>query len=270
MIELPKSPIGDIIVDPKELVIIGTPKVGKTSAVLGLPNALLINLEKKDPPLPGQFISMYKEVLDDSNFNENQLSLSEDKKKLIILTQIVKKLQEAYKSGFQYDYIIIDTLTDLEDISNHYATALYKSTSIGANFDGKDVVAELKMGAGYLYLRKAFVKILSSFKGLAKKCLIFIVHPKLVSIDKKGVEVSLTDIDLTGKLKTIVAGNVDSIGLMTRNKDNTNQVILSFTSDEGYVSKGSNIARLDNKEFVISELVDGKLVYYWDQIFTNL
>ena len=144
MIELPKSPIGDIIVDPKELVIIGTPKVGKTSAVLGLPNALLINLEKKDPPLPGQFISMYKEVLDDSNFNENQLSLSEDKKKLIILTQIVKKLQEAYKSGFQYDYIIIDTLTDLEDISNHYATALYKSTSIGANFDGKDVQVERK------------------------------------------------------------------------------------------------------------------------------
>ena len=125
------------------------------------------------------------------------------------------------------------------------------------------------MGAGYLWLRKAFVKILSSFKGLAAKCLIFIVHPKLVSIDKKGVETNMTDIDLTGKLKTIVAGSVDSIGLMYRDKDDSNKVILSFTADEGFVSKGSNIQRLDNQNFVISELVDGKLVYYWDQIFVD-
>lgn len=267
--QLPKSNVGEVVKSPRELVIIGNPKVGKTSAVLGLDNALLINLEKKEPPFPGKVISVYKEVLNDDNFTAEQLRMDEANKKLTIVGKIAAMIQEEYKKGFQYDYIIIDTLTDLEEIANPYAKKMYKSTAVGANFDGNDVVAELKMGAGYLWLRKAFIKILSSFKGMAKKCIIFIVHPKLISIDKNGVEVNMTDIDLTGKLKTIVAGSVDSIGLMYRDKDDSNKLMLSFTSDEGFVAKGSNIQRLDNKEFLISEMKDGNLVYYWDQIFID-
>lgn len=267
--ELPKNNVGDVVQSPKELVIIGHPKIGKTSAILGLENCLLINLEKKEPPFPGKIINVYKEILDDSNFTESQRNLDENSKRLIILFKVSQMLQEEYKKGFQYDYICIDNLTELEDIANPYAKKLYTSTAVGANFQGNDVVAELKMGAGYVWLRKAFIKILSAFRGLAKKSIIFIVHPKLISLDKKGVEVNVTDIDLTGKLKTIMAGSVDSIGVMFRDKDDSNKVVLSFTSEDGYVSKGSNIQRLANNEFVISEMKDGKLEFYWDQIFVD-
>lgn len=270
MIELPMEVSGKVLQSPKELVIIGQPKVGKTSAILGLENCLLINLEKKYPPFPGKIINVFEEILDNSNFTESQLNLDENSKRLIILFKIASMLKEAYKKGQRYDYIVIDNLSELEDIANPLAKKLYMSTTVGANFEGNDVVAELKMGSGYQWLRKAFVKIFSSFRGLATKCTIFIVHPKLVSMDKNGVEINILDIDLTGKLKGEVIRSVDSTGVMYRDTKDKNKVILSFTSENGIVSKGSNIQRIANKEFVITEMTDdGELKYYWDQIFVD-
>lgn len=261
-ITLPTSSIKPTTVDPTVLTILSNTKVGKTSSGLQLPNSLLIDLEDSTGFYEGTYINLKRQ------------SIIEGKGLGALLLETAAAIQEANAEAGHpiYDFIIIDTLTVIEQIAKQKATFDYKKTLAGKNFTGSDVVSELPKGSGYIWYNRAFNDLINPFKGLAGKCLVLFCHAKLSAITKDSTDLDIKDIELSGKNKLAVTAFVDSIGLLYRHKKNKNQNIMTFkTSDDNLVC-GSRSPHLRNKTFVFSEYnpTTDVLTTHWDLIFTSL
>ena len=172
--------------------------------------------------------------------------------------------QEIVKAGKPYKYIAVDTVTALEEMCLSYAKTLYMETAMGKNFAG-DSVLKLPNGAGYLYLREAFFKILDYIETLVPEdgSLILLGHLKDKMLETNGKEVSAVDLDLSGKIKSIVCAKADAIGLLSRKAD---KVTLNFKTSEE-VTCGARPDHLKNQEITLTEMVDNKLVGHWDKVY---
>jgi len=230
-ITLPKKIIKATRKSPGKLVIYSSPKTGKTTQLAALENNLILDLEKGT-----HFVDALK-------IEVNSL------KELYEVGNTIKK------EGKPYKYISLDTATKLEEWCEEYATNLYKQTPIGKNFKGKSVL-ELPNGGGYHYLRQAFVFWLHFVTELADN-VIFVCHlkDKFIS-NKRGEEVAAKDLDLTGKIRNIIAAGADAIGYMYRG-ENSNLRISFTTSDE--VVCGSRTKHLAGQDFEFS----------WDKIYID-
>ena len=62
----------------------------------------------------------------------------------------------------------------------------------------------------------------------------------------------------------------DAIGVLYRAKENPNQVIISFETNERDLATGARSKHLRQQKFVISELVDDKVITHWDKIYLHL
>jgi len=236
-IVLPTSKIKGERVNPKRIVIYSKPKTGKTTAYAGLDNNLILDLENGTD---------YVEAL---------------KIKINSLQDLLDAGKAIKKAGCPYKYVTVDTVTALEDMIMPLAVKLYKQTSMGKNFDGTSVIT-LPNGAGYLYIRQAFFQVLDFIDTLAPH-IILSGHIKDKQVDDKGEMVMAANIDLTGKIKSLICANADAIGYMYRKG---NKTILSFkTNDE--VTCGARPDHLRNEEIVITEMVDGVLTTTWDKVF---
>ncbi|NJL78562.1 MAG: AAA family ATPase [Richelia sp. SM2_1_7] len=234
---LPTEKVKATAINPKKLVIFSKPKTGKSSLVAQLENNLIIDLENGT-----DYIDALK--VKANNFDE------------------LREIINALKQGHNYSYITIDTITKLEDIILPYACMLYKNTTIGKNYKG-DNVLELPKGAGYLYVREAFMNVINTFAKLVPN-LILIGHLKDVDVEKEGKEITGKELDLTGKLKSILGADVDAIGLLYRGKNRQN--ILTFKTNNEVVC-GARPNHLKDMDFVVSELTEEGLITYWDKIF---
>ena len=243
-IVLPTTPVAATVTKPKNLITYAKPKIGKTSALIQLDNALLIDLEDGSDYVSGLKIKAHN-VAD------------------------IRRIGDAIIAANRpYKYIIIDTITALEEMCIPLAEETYSHTAIGKSWFTKGKleygsIINLPNGAGYFWLRNAFDKVIGFIKQLAPY-IVFVGHVKDIFLEKAGVEVNSLDLDLTGKLKRIMATDSDSIGYMYRRG---NKNFISFiTSDE--ISCGSRSNHLRNKDVLISELMeDGTLVTHWDEIY---
>lgn len=249
---LPTTPVKVTQVSPRKLFIFSHPKIGKTVTVSKLPNSLLIDLEDGSEFVEAMKINVRKYA------KENNLN------PLKVLKDISDELA---KREVIYDYIILDTSSAMEDLAETLALHRYKSSPLGKNYTGSDVLS-LPNGAGYHWLRLAFEEIYDMFSGHANKCLIVTGHVKNASINKDGKELNAKDIQLTGKLKLILTSGMDAIGFMYRNKE-TQQNILSFKTSEQDLATGARPEHLRGKEIVISEITDGNFVTYWSNVFID-
>ena len=172
--------------NPKRIVIYSKPKTGKTTAYAGLDNNLILDLENG-----ADYVDALKVKVS---------SLQE-------LLDVGKAIKEA---GKPYKFITVDTITVLEEMIMPLAIKLYRATPMGKNFDG-DNVTTLPNGAGYLYIRQAFFQVLDFIDTLAPT-IILSGHIKDKQVDDKGELVMSANIDLTGKIKSLVCANADAIG----------------------------------------------------------
>ena len=235
---LPTKKVKVESVNPKRLIIYSKPKTGKTTAFAGLADNLILDLENG---------SNYVEAL---KLNVN--SLQE-------LLEAGKAIKEA---GCPYKYVTIDTVTALEEMVAPLAIKLYKQTSMGKNYDGDNVLT-LPNGAGYLYIRQAFFQVLDFIDTLAPH-IILSGHIKDKAVDDKGEMVLAANIDLTGKIKSLICANADAIGYMFRKG---NKTIVSFKTNEE-VTCGARPEHLRNAEIVVSEMNEkGELKFHWDKIY---
>ena len=228
--------------NPKFLVYFGKPKSGKTTIASHLENNLIIDLENGTDFLSALVV---------------KANTVED------LSQIASAIKdENQKAGkFIYDYITIDNGTKLEEIIMPLALKLYQATPMGKNYN--DDVRKLPNGAGWLFIREAFFKVLDMFKTLAPT-LILICHVKDAMINKDGKELSEMSIDLSGKTSRLVAADADAIGYVYRRK---NQTIMNFNGGEDYICEARQ-EHLRGKEIVIAESNDSNnITVYWDRIF---
>ena len=244
---------------PEKLLLFSTTKVGKTTLVSALPNALIIDSEDGS-----RFVNGIKFNL----IRESQKQGISQMKLLRLLAEEIKKANQENGEPI-YDFIVFDTITGIEKLAREMATILYKKTLVGKNYNGTDVVADIPSGGGYLFLRKAYDMLLGYFDGLADKSIIYLGHIKLASVLKDGNELSAIDLDLTGKIKSKMSMDVDAIGLLRRDKDDVNKVMVSFKSNSRDLATGSRVPSLRGKEFAISEYDPdkNKFTFHWDKIY---
>jgi len=205
MITLPKQKVKATRKSPKNMVIYGPPKIGKTTALSQLDDCLIIDLEDGS------------DMVDALKVQVNDLSE---------LTEVGKAIM---KDGRPYKYIAVDTITKLEEWCEEDAKRIYMATPMGKNFEQKNPgasVLSLPNGAGYLYLRIAYKKWIDRLNKLADH-VILVGHLKDKMLEKKGKEVAAKDLDLTGKIKSITCANADAIGYIYREDDET---MVSFNS----------------------------------------
>jgi hypothetical protein len=71
------------------------------------------------------------------------------------------------------------------------------------------------------------------------------------------------NIDLTGKIKSLICSQADAIGYMFRKG---NQTILSFKATDE-ITCGARPDHLKNQEVLLAEEVNGVYTTHWDKIY---
>jgi hypothetical protein len=231
--ELPKQKTPPSTKDPRVLILYGAPKVGKTTELALLPNNLIVDDERGT-----DFLDALKVGVTNA-------------------TELEEVALELKKNPYQYDFVTIDTISTLEDWAEEVGTKNYKEGVIGKNFTGRSVL-ELPNGAGYLYLRNAFQELVGLFSGTTKR-LILVAHLREKFLTKESVEVAYKDLELTGKIRSIIASKADAIGYMYREKGLDGKLRVSFQTLET-VACGSRCEHLKGQDFEFD----------WKKIYTEV
>lgn len=230
--------------NPKNLIMFGLPKVGKTTLLSMLPKCLIVDFEDGT-----DYVEAYSVKI--SNYKQ--------------LFALAKELRE---TPGQFEFIAFDTTTALEDIALPYANKLYRETVMGKNFDEGENVLKLPNGAGYQYLREAMQKMIGWFEKIIPN-IILVGHVKDKSLNENGTELNVKDLDLTGKIGRILSAASDAICYIYRDTE-TGSVMANF-GDGSSVLCGSRIAQLSGKTILLSEkLEDDTIKTYWENIYPSL
>lgn len=254
MIELPKTKIKASRVNPKTMVIFSQPKMGKTTVISKLQDCLILDLENGSHFVDAVKIDIIKEA--------------EENKKLPIayLKKVINAIKEENEKnkGYVYKYIAVDTVTALEDIVLPLANRLYKNTSMGRNWVGDDVTT-LPNGAGYKYTREALSTVLNELEQVCET-LIILGHVKDKLVEKDGKEMPERGLALTGKSSAILCSQVDAVGYLYRNE---NETIINFASSPNLLA-GARCDHLKGKEIVVATSDENNnITVDWSQIFLN-
>jgi hypothetical protein len=250
---LPTKPVKATRINPKIILFYGIPKVGKTKILSDLTDCLTLDTEGGAEMydmlrLPIKSISGPTKLAEDGTVQST--SINEFIKDMN--AEAARQTAAKEQLRFPYKYIAVDTIDKLEDYCEIAATAIYKSTTIGKNFDGKSVL-DLPNGAGYYHLRNEVLRVIDQLTMYCKH-LILISHVKEKTLDKGGVAISYNDISLTGKLGSIVCAKCDGIGYLFRQPGKP--LMVSFETFESSVM-GARFSHLAGQKFEFS----------WDKIF---
>lgn len=241
---IPKEKIKRKTDNPKNLIMFGLPKVGKTTLLSMLPKCLIVDFEDGT-----DYVESYAVKI--SNYKQ--------------LFALAKELKE---TPGQFEFIAFDTTTALEDIALPYANKLYRDTVMGKNFDEGENVLKLPNGAGYQYLREAMQKMIGWFEKTIPN-VILVGHVKDKSLNENGTELNVKDLDLTGKIGRILSAASDAICYIYRDTE-TGNVMANF-GDGSSVLCGSRISQLSGKTILLSEkLEDDTIKTYWENIYPSL
>ena len=242
-IELPKTKVPAETQDPKYLILFGLPKVGKTTILSTLDNNLILDFENGTT-----YVSALKIKIDS----------------LATLKETIKAIKEA---GKPYKYITIDTITAVEEMAKPVAINLYrKSPMYSDRYSDVTDVTRLPNGSGYGFLRQAVESIVDLIAS-ATDNIILCGHVRDVSLNE-GLDGSVKDLDLTGKLKRILSARSDAIGFVHR--DENSNLCINFGQD-GEVLTGARPLHLANKDIVVAERnEDGTFTSHWERIYPSL
>lgn len=242
-IELPISKIPAATQDPRNLIIFGLPKVGKTSILATLENNLILDFEDGSDYVDALKIKVH--------------SLKE-------LKEVCKAIKDA---GKPYKFITIDTVTAVEEMAKSVAIALYQSSAMFSEkyADIKDP-AQLPNGSGYTFWRQAIESIINLVASCADN-LIICGHVKDAKLDENA-NGSLKTLDLTGKVSRILSAKSDAIGFVHRDEDSN--LCIKFGQD-GEVLTGARPTHLANKDIIVAERnEDGTFTPHWSRIYPSL
>ena len=242
-IELPKTKVPAKSQDPKYLILFGLPKVGKTTVLSTLDNNLILDMEQGTT-----FIDALKVEI----------------KTLADLKETIKLIKAA---GKPYKYITIDTITAVEEMAKPLAIKLYQDSPLYSTkyADVKDIT-QLPNGSGWSFLRQAVEMIVDMVAAVTDN-IIICGHVKDTALSE-GVDGSVKDLDLGGKLKRILSARSDAIGFVHR--DENSNLCINF-GQNGEVLTGARPAHLANKDIIVAERNDdGTFTSRWDRIYPSI
>ena len=111
VMELPKKKVKASRKSPKNMIIYGPPKIGKTTVLSQLDDCLIIDLE------------------------EGSDMVDALKVKVSSLKELAEVGKAIVKEGKPYKYVAIDTISKLEEWCEDEAKKLYMTTPMGKNFE---------------------------------------------------------------------------------------------------------------------------------------
>lgn len=252
--------------NPRDLLICSQPKMGK-STILGdftkKHNALILDFEKGGY----EYISARKL----STHSSQESSRIESFFNYISIRKLL------FENKGKYEYLIIDGLSDLDDLSDIGGTLSYMSTIIGKKFNRnnegehyspKDIefksVLSLPDGAGYQHTRKWFLDQIEIFRQISPYR-IYAAHilDKYIKDNNGKDELLGYELALTGKLKTILASKVTALCKLISDGDDR---YLNFEVANNVIIAGSRSPRLKGK-LLISKQNSEIVETFWENIY---
>jgi hypothetical protein len=239
--ELPLKKIPASLKDPKNLILYGLPKIGKTTLLSQLDNNLILDTESGSDYIDAMKIKV-------SNLEE--------------IIETCKAIKEA---GMPYKFISIDTISTLEDICTPLALKRYKKENPEYTGD----LLDIPYGGGYSKLKDAVLDVIEMINKVVPN-IILVGHVKdksVAKIDSSG-EAVVKDINLMGKLPSILSAKSDAIGFITR--DIEGNLCVDFVNN-GSTIAGARPAHLAGKSLIIAEKNDdGSFTPHWERIYPSL
>lgn len=254
---LPTGRTAPTRVDPRIILFYGPPKIGKTTLMAQLADNLILDLERGTElieayKLPISSIAGGTEFKEDGSVASTSLNTFYEQ---VVAAGMAEFEKTGKKPKPPYKYMTVDTLDKLEDYCEVTATIKYKASVIGKEFKGNSVL-ELPNGAGYYHLRNEMLFQIERLSGICEH-LILITHIKEKLLNKGGVDVSQTDISLTGKMGSIICAKADVIGYIYREPGKPDPMV-SFQTLENAVM-GARVPRLAGK----------RIPFNWKEIFIS-
>lgn len=271
---LPDKVIKSTGTSPRDLVIISQPKMGK-SAIFGdfsvKYNGLVFNLEKGGYEyIDARKIDIYpKETTSDIEAFNNYVMMR----------------NELLKHKGKYDVLLIDGLSDLDKMSELGGTLAYMNTVIGGRFNNQDPkdkrtkdalkwkpgdpgfksVLTLADGAGYWHTRKWFLDQIEIFREIAPYR-IYAAHvaEKFIKDVNAKEEVIGHELFLTGKLKTIFASKVTTLGKLIAENEKR---FINFEVLNDSIIAGSRAPFLKDKILISEKQADDSIITFWENIY---
>jgi hypothetical protein len=199
----------------------GASKVGKTTKLSELEDCLIIDTEQGTKYLTALKISV-------ENLGE--------------LKQVNALLKAAPK---KHKYGCLDTI---DKIVEWVEAEVCKEHAVAS-------IADMAYGAGYNLVRERVMNIISIFKKRFEH-LIIVGHRKQTIIGNESVEVDVTSLDISGKLKNMICAEADAIGYVYRNDEG--EIQISF--------KGVNSLEVGSR----CEHLKGKAMpFNWENIYID-
>lgn len=256
---------------PRDLVIISIPKMGKGSILGPLTlerKALVFDLEK------GGY--EYIEAVKISTYPTHETTRWE------AYQNYIKYRKALLEQKGKYEFLIIDGLTDLDDLSDIGGTLTYMNSIQGKSFnrvggvkDGEKLkfddpnwksVLTLPEGSGYQHTRNWFLQQVDVFKQISPYR-IYAAHVIDKYIKDNGKEEVLGgEIALTGKLKTIFASKVTSLAKLIAEDEKR---YLNFDVLNDSIIAGSRAPQLKGKILISEKDDNGIIKTYWNSIYSE-
>ena len=249
------------------LVVISIPKMGKGSIFGDFTKknkALILDLEKGGyEHIEARKLSTY---------------ISQETTRLEAYQNYIKYRKALLEQKGKYEYLLIDGLTDLDDLSDIGGTMAFMNTIIGKKFNRKagtedkleygdpewKSVLTLPDGNGYQHTRKWFLDQIEYFRQISPYR-IYAAHVADKYIKDNGKEeVVGAEIILTGKLKVIFASKVTALAKLIADG---NERYLNFDVMNDSIIAGSRAPHLEGKILISKKEKDGKINTYWDKIY---
>ncbi len=255
--------------NPRDLVVLSIPKMGKGTILGSLTtkkNAIVLDLEKGGYEyIPARKMSTY--VSDQTTRWES-------------FQNYIKFRNALLDQKGKYDFLIIDGLSDLDDLSEIGGTLAYMNTIIGKKFNREKGVetgrkyepneAEFKSvltlpeGAGYLHTRNWFMQQIDFFRQIAPYR-IYAAHITDKYIKDNGKEEIMgSEIALTGQLKRIFASKVTALAKLIAD---SNERYLNFEVLNDSIVAGSRAPQLKGKILISKQDADGNTETFWENIY---
>lgn len=254
---------------PQKIIIYSPPKIGKTTSLSKLENNFIVDLESGSGNITGNVLNVQQEVISRKIENAGERAVAP----WTVITELYNELLtlSSTPKGIPYRHITFDTIDALEEFCR---------IKIWAEEEIDPLLMDY--GKGYGMIRDRLMKLLNLFIGLGLNVII-VGHRKKAIVEKsvvratdknvkaKGViTVTTNDLEITGRLKSILFAWADCIGFGNRIvTEGKSGFYLSFIRDEeGNVEAGSRIARLEGRNILIHEIENEKtVVNNWEEIF---
>lgn len=249
----------------KSCILYGLPKCGKTTVLSKLPNCLIIDTENGSDKVSG----LIKKV-------------SQEKGPVAKMQWLEKFADELIKANKPYDYVALDTFTEVNEWAEWSGTFRYSQTTLGKSFNREkdslgnpikggnllkstDIdyqsVHTLAEGYGYRWSREDTMRVFDKYMRVANKCVFFICHVEDKYVGGGDTRITLKEevapkqISLTGKLKDILPRKVDAVGYVYNEEG---VIKVNFTGSEKRVG-GNRCMHLQGYNDVLD----------WNKIFIN-